>query len=121
LTCFLLQLPFASLQVFKLSSMALSSSLLPVAQQQRTDAVQLPQVNLEHEAETLQHALLLAVCHITAVEAYEQSGRAQDLVVPGFCAVKRVLTDTDMLHLLSPCTGSVPSKTLLLGDVTWME
>jgi polyribonucleotide 5'-hydroxyl-kinase len=123
LTPFLLQLPFADLQVFKLSSMALSSSLLPVAQQQRTDAVQLTQVDLEHEAETLQHALL-AVCHPTAVEAYQQSGRARDLVtagVAGFCAVERVLTDTDMLHLLSPCAGSLPSKTLLLGDVTWME
>jgi polyribonucleotide 5'-hydroxyl-kinase len=103
--------------------MALSSSLLPVAQQQSTDAIQIVKVDLETEAESLQHALL-AVCHPSAVNAYKASGRARDLVtsgVAGFCAVERVLTDTDTLHLLSPCAGSLPSKTLLLGDITWME
>ena len=123
LTPFLVQLPFAELTIYKLSSMALSSSLLPVAQQQTTDAIQITQVHLDTEVEQLQHALL-AVCHPSAVAAYEQSGRARDLVcagVAGFCAVERVLADADELHLLSPCAGSLPSKTLLLGDITWME
>jgi polyribonucleotide 5'-hydroxyl-kinase len=123
LTPFLVQIPFSEVQIYKLSSMALSSSLLPVAQMQSTDAIQITQVDLDHEAETLQHALL-AVCHPSAVQAYQESGRGRDLVtagVAGFVAVERVLTDTDTLHLLSPCAGSLPSKTLILGDITWME
>jgi polyribonucleotide 5'-hydroxyl-kinase len=123
LTPFLVHLNFADLDIYKVSSMALSSSLLPVAQQQSTDAIQIVKLDLETEAESLQHALL-AVCHPSAVQAYTNSGRARDLVtagVAGFCAVERVVTDTDTLHLLSPCAGSLPSKTLLLGDITWME
>ena len=49
---------------------------------------------------------------------------AHDLVtagVAGFCAVDKVVTETDRLHLLSPCAGGLPSKTLLMGDITWME
>lgn len=123
LTPFLIQVPFAEVEIYKMSSMALSSSLLPVAQQQTTDAIQLAKVDLEDQPEALQHALV-AVCHPMAVQAYQQSGRARDLVtggVAGFCAVERVMKDSDTLHLLSPCAGALPSKTLLLGDVTWME
>lgn len=123
LTPFLLQLKFSDVEIYRLSSMALSSSLLPVAQQQTTDAVQISKVDLDSEAETLQHALL-AVCHPAAVANWQTSGRARDLAcmgVAGFCAVERIHADTDMLHLLSPCAGSLPSKTLLLGDITWME
>jgi polyribonucleotide 5'-hydroxyl-kinase len=120
LTPFLLQIPFSDVKIYKLSSISLSSSLLPVAATQSTDAIQLTQVEL---TESLQHSLL-AVCHPTAVQAYTESGRARDLVtagVAGFCAVERVIVDSDMLHLLSPCAGSLPSNTLLLGDITWIE
>eukprot|EP00980_Cylindrotheca_fusiformis_P006913 scaffold1442_cov128-Cylindrotheca_fusiformis.AAC.34 len=123
LTPFLLQLKFADVEIYRLSSMALSSSLLPVAQQQTTDAVQISKVDLDSESESLQHALM-AVCHPAAVENWQSSGRARDLAcmgVAGFCAVERIHADTDTLHLLSPCAGSLPSKTLLLGDITWME
>lgn len=123
LTPYLLQLEFKDVEIYRLSSMALSSSLLPVAQQQSTDAIQISQVDLDSEADTLQHALL-AVCHPSAVQTWLTSGRARDLVcagVAGFCAVERINSDTDSLHLLSPCAGSLPSKTLLLGDITWME
>ena len=126
LTPFLLQIQFDTVQIYKVSSMALSSSLLPVAQQQSTDAIQMVEldiVNSSQDAESLQH-MLLAVCHPSAVAAYQSSGRARDLVtggVAGFCAVERVITDTDTLHLLSPCAGALPSKVMLLGDVTWME
>lgn len=120
LTPFLLQIPFAEVEIFKLSSMALSSSLLPVAQQQTTDAIQIQPVPLE---EALQHSLL-AVCHPAAVQSYRESGRGRDLWtagVAGFCVVERVVMESDTLHLLSPCAGSLPSKTLLLGEITWME
>lgn len=123
LTPFLVQVNFSEVEIYKLSSMALSSSLLPVAQQQSTDAIQISKVDLDTEAEGLQHALV-AVCHPTSVQAYKESGRARDLVtagVAGFCAVERVLKDSDTLHLLSPCAGSLPSKTLLIGDITWMD
>mmetsp|Transcript_1225 Transcript_1225/g.2473 ORF Transcript_1225/g.2473 Transcript_1225/m.2473 type:complete len:497 (+) Transcript_1225:54-1544(+) len=123
LTPFLLQLKFTDVEIYRLSSMALSSSLLPVAQQQTTDAVQISRVDLDTEAESLQHAML-AVCHPSSVTKWQASGRARDLVcagVAGFCAVERIHADTDGLHLLSPCAGSLPSQTLLLGDITWME
>ena len=121
LTPFLLQISFSDIIVYKVSSIALSASLLPLGAQQTTDAIQLQRI--ERLGESLQHALL-AVCHPIAVDAYTASGRARDLVtagVAGFCAVERVLVDTDTLHLLSPCAGSLPSHTLVVGDVTWLD
>jgi polyribonucleotide 5'-hydroxyl-kinase len=125
LTPFLLQIPLSDIRIYKVSSMALSSSLLPVAQQQSTDAIQIVEVDLQGsgDVESLQHALL-AVCHPSAAMSYEESGRGRDLVtagVAGFCAVERIVKETDQIHLLSPCAGSLPSKTLIVGDISWME
>ena len=120
LTPFLLQINLTSVSIYKYSAMSLSASLLPVAAARTTESVQLTRVD---PTEQLQHAVL-AVCHPHAVAAYEQSGRAADLYeagVAGFCAVERVILETDRLHLLSPCAGSLPCQTLLLGDITWME
>ena len=125
LTPFLVQLAFGNVQLFKLSSIALSASLLPVAATQSTDAIQLVQIHdlKDGGGEGLQHAVV-AVAHPTAVAKYQSTQRARDLVtagVAGFCVIERVVVDTDTLHLLSPCAGALPSNTLLLGDVTWME
>jgi polyribonucleotide 5'-hydroxyl-kinase len=125
LTPFLLQIPLSDIRIYKVSSMALSRSLLPVAQQQSTDTIQIVEIDLHGsgDVESLQHGLL-AVCHPSAVRAYEESGRGRDLVtagVAGFCAVERIVKETDQIHLLSPCAGSLPSKTLVVGDTTWME
>ena len=127
LTPFAIQLPFADVTVYKLSSMALSTSLLPVnAQSQSTDAIQIVEVDIQNDPEIakgLQHSLV-AVCHPLAVALYESTGKGRDLVtagVAGFCAVDKVITETDQLHLLSPCAGGLPSKTLIVGDITWME
>ena len=127
LTPFAVQLPFAETKVYKLSSMALSTSLLPVnAQSQSTDAIQLVEVDISNDpeiAKSLQHSLV-AVCHPSAVALYNQTGKGRDLVtagVAGFCAVDKVVVETDKLHLLSPCAGGLPSKTFLVGDITWME
>jgi polyribonucleotide 5'-hydroxyl-kinase len=126
LTPLAVQLPFAEIKVYKLSSMALSGSVLPVGQQQSTDAIQLVEIDIQNdpeEAKSLQHSLI-AICHPTAVDAYNRSGRGRDLVtagVAGFCVVDKVVTETDRLHLLSPCAGSLPSKTMIIGDITWME
>jgi polyribonucleotide 5'-hydroxyl-kinase len=120
LTPFLAHIPFADVTLYKLSSVTLSASLLPVAGTQATEAVQLTPVNV---TEQLQHSLL-AVCHPAAVKAYEESGSARDLYetgVAGFVSVDRVVMDTEMLHLLCPCAGALPSHTLLVGDLTWME
>lgn len=120
LTPFLAHLPFGEVTLFRLSSVALSASLLPVAGTQATEPVQLTPVEI---TEQLQHSLL-AVCHPNAVQRYEESGQARELYesgIAGFVIVERVLTDTDMLHLLSPCAGALPSHTLLIGDITWME
>ena len=120
LTPFALTIRTSEIQVFQLSSMTLSSSLLPVAQQQSTDTIQMEPAAV---TEALQHKVV-AVCHPHAVQAYQQSGQARDLWtagVAGFCIVERFDATTDTLHLLSPCAGALPSKTLLLGDITWME
>ena len=58
---------------------ALSTSLLPVLAKQSTKPVQLSVVEI---TEKLQHALL-AVCHLTAVQAYEESGQARGLYKVG--------------------------------------
>jgi polyribonucleotide 5'-hydroxyl-kinase len=120
LTPFLAQVPFGPIKLYKFASMSLSASLLPVAATQATESVQLVPVEI---TESLQHAMV-AVCHPHAVQAFQASGRAKDLYeagVAGFCVVERVLMETEMLHLLSPCAGSLPSQTLLLGDLSWME
>jgi len=120
LTPFLAHVEFKDVTLYKLSSVALSASLLPVSAKQSTEPVQLSKVDI---TEKLQHALL-AVCHPAAVQAFDESGRARDLYeagVAGFVAVERVIMDTEMLHLLCPCAGSLPSQTLLIGDITWME
>lgn len=120
LTPFALQIAFNKLTLYKFSTISLSASLLPVAAMQSTEHVQLQPVEI---TEKLQHCLL-AVCHPHAVAAYEASGRAKDLYeagVAGFCVVERVVMESEMMHLLSPCAGSLPSNTLIAGDVTWMD
>jgi polyribonucleotide 5'-hydroxyl-kinase len=120
LTPFAVQVAFSKLIVYKFAAMSLSASLLPVAAAQSTESVQLQTVEI---TEKLQHCLL-AVCHPHAVAAYGVSGSANDLYesgVAGFCVVEKVLMETDMIHLLSPCAGSLPSSTLILGEITWME
>jgi polyribonucleotide 5'-hydroxyl-kinase len=120
LTPFAIQLTFNKLKLYKLSSISLSASLLPVSATQATEPVQLQVVEI---SEQLQHCVL-AVCHPLAVAAYETSGTAKDLYesgVAGFCVVERILMDTEMIHLLSPCAGSLASNVLIIGDITWME
>jgi polyribonucleotide 5'-hydroxyl-kinase len=120
LTPFAIQLPFNKLKLYKLSSISLSASLLPVSAAQATEPVQLQSVEI---SEKLQHCLL-AVCHPQAVAAYETSGKAKDLYesgVAGFCVVEQILMDNEMIHLLSPCAGSLASNVLFIGDITWME
>lgn len=122
LTPFLAHVSLRDVTVYKLSSVALSASLLPVAATQSTESVQLTALPSITE-QSLQHSLL-AVCHPTAVQRYQETGEARALYesgVAGFVLVERVLTDTDMLHLLSPCAGQLPSHTFLIGDITWMD
>ena len=121
LTPFAVQVRVDKLALYKFASLSLSASLLPVSAAQSTEPVQLERVEITEQL--LLHAVL-AVCHPHAVAAYEQSGQARDLYqsgVAGFCVVERVVGDTDTVHLLSPCAGSLPSHTLLVGDIMWME
>jgi len=120
LTPFLAHVQFSQVTLYKLSSVSLSASLLPVAATQSTEPVQLTPVEI---SEQLQHSLL-AVCHPTAVKRYQETGQARELYesgVAGFVLVERVMNDTETLHLLSPCAGTLPSFTLLVGEITWME
>jgi polyribonucleotide 5'-hydroxyl-kinase len=117
----LLELPFSNLRLFKLSTVSLSASMLPIAAKQTTDPIQLNEITAL--SPSLTHALL-AVCHPNAVQAFDKSGDASDLYssgVAGFIAVERVNMDKDILSVLSPCSGSLPSQVMIMGDVTWME
>uniref|UniRef100_A0A7S4HRL3 Protein CLP1 homolog n=1 Tax=Odontella aurita TaxID=265563 RepID=A0A7S4HRL3_9STRA len=120
-TPFLMEVPFSDLRLYRLSSVSLSAALLPVSAKQTTEPVQLTlETNI---TPTLVHAVW-AVCHPSAVSSYESSGSASDLYlsgVAGFVAVEKVDVDREVVSLLSPCAGSLPSSTLLMGDITWME
>jgi len=114
-----LEIPFADLTLYKLSSVSLSASMLPVSAKQATDPVQLTPVDI---SPSLHHGIL-AVCHPNAAEKFKSSGEARDLYLSGILgvvAVEKVDMDREMISLLSP-GGSLPSTILLVGDVTWME
>jgi len=116
----LLDIPFADLTLYKLSSVSLSASMLPVfSAKQATDPVQLTPVQI---SSALKHSIL-AVCHPAAAEKFINSGEARDLYlagISGVVTVEKVDTDREIISLLSP-GGSLPSNTLLVGDITWME
>jgi polyribonucleotide 5'-hydroxyl-kinase len=115
----LLEIPFADLTLYKLSNVSLSASMLPVSAKQATDPVQLTPVQI---SPTLKHGIL-AVCHPNAVQRFQNSGEARDLylaAVSGMVSVEKVDKDREIISLLSP-GGSLPSNTLLVGDITWME
>jgi polyribonucleotide 5'-hydroxyl-kinase len=119
----LLEVSFSEIQIHKLSNVSLSASMLPVSSKQSTDPIQLVDVPSSEITTKLQQCVL-AVCHPSAVEKYEQSGIARDLYlagVAGFVAVEKVDVGKERLSLLSPCVGSLPSCHLLLGDVSWLE
>jgi len=116
----LVQIPFDEIVLYKLSSVSLEASMLPVSAKQTTDPVQLTKV----EASLALKHVVLAVCHPSAVESYTLSGKASDLYlsgIAGIVSVEKVDMDKEILSILSPCAGSLPSMTLLLGDITWME
>jgi polyribonucleotide 5'-hydroxyl-kinase len=120
LTPFLAQIKFDQLRLYRCTSMSLASSLLPLGATQTTEVVQLQPVPIN---EQITHHLL-AVCHPHSVAQYDASGSAKDLYnagVAGFVVVERVLVETEMLHLLAPCAGALPSHTLLIGDITWLD
>jgi polyribonucleotide 5'-hydroxyl-kinase len=120
LTPYAMQVPFKEVTLYQLSSVALSNSLLPVGQQQSSENVQLTPVTI---SEGLVHHVL-CVCHPAAVALYTESGKASDLyesAVAGFVVVEKVSMDTDVLHVLSPCAGALPSLVFLVGDITFME
>jgi polyribonucleotide 5'-hydroxyl-kinase len=128
LTPFAMSVSFKELTIYKYQSMSLASSLLPVGHQQTTAAIQLVPMILDGDSSSLQQLQhqVLAVCHPTAVQAYAASQEtAPELLytsgVAGLVVVERVDVDSEKIHLLSPCAGSLPSQTLLAGQVTWLE
>jgi len=123
LTPFAVMIKFADVTIYKFTSVSLSNNLLPMGATQETDAVQVVSVGSEEMTEQWTHAML-AVVHPAAVERYNQTLKASELYessVAGFVVVEKVLMDTETLHLLSPCAGSLPSTTFLAGDVSFME
>ena len=108
----LLEIPFADLTLYKLSSVSLSASMLPVSAKQATDPVQLTKVvqiepNMKHG--------ILAVCHPNAVEKFQESGEAKDLylaAVSGMVAVETVTSSTVSISVCPSDTATlVPSST----------
>ena len=119
-TPYVVEVRFSDLRIFKLSTVSLATSMLPISQMQATDPVQLNAVEI---GPVLKHAIL-AVSHPMAVEAYDKSHDNKELYLSnaaGFVVVEDVDMERNMIKLLSPCAGGLPSSTLLAGDVTWME
>jgi len=119
----LIEVSFDDVQLYKLSNISLSASLLPISAKQSTDPIQLTNITSSELTPKFQHSVL-AVCHPSAAEKYEASGSARDLYlsgVAGFVVVEKVDVDKGLLSFLSPCAGSLPSKKLLVGDIFWME
>jgi polyribonucleotide 5'-hydroxyl-kinase len=114
-----LEIPFGDLTLYRLSSVSLSASMLPVSAKQATDPVQLTRVEI---TPTLKHGVL-AVCHPNAADQFRDSGEARDLYlagISGLVTVEKVDVDREIISLLSP-GGSLSSSILLIGDITWME
>lgn len=117
----LIELKFADVTIYKMDNVSLSASMLPVSAKQSSDAVQLTRIMDIGLA--LKHSML-AVCHPLSVDKYEKSGEARDLYlmgVTGFVVVEKVDVHREIISLLSPCSGSLPSSTLLAAEVTWRE
>jgi len=126
-----LELSFADMTIYRLTGLSLSSDMLPISAKQATDAVQL---ELVEELSPSLKQCVLAVCHPSAVEAYyrrkKEGGDVGDGIdaeelylrgVAGMVVVEKVDMERECLKLLSPSAGSLPSMTLLLGDVVWHE
>ena len=114
-----LEIPFGDLTLYKLSSVSLSASMLPVSAKQATDPVQLTRVEI---TSILKHGVF-AVCHPNAADQFRESGEARDLYlagISGLVTVEKVDVDREIISLLSP-GGSLASSILLIGDITWME
>ena len=119
----LIEVSFSDVHLHKLSNISLSASLLPISAKQSTDPIQLSTLSSSEITPKFQQNVL-AVCHPSAVEKYEESGSARDLYlsgVAGFVVVEKVDVDKGTLSLLSPCAGSLPSSHLLVGDIFWLE
>ena len=117
----MLEMNFTDLKIYKISNVSLSASMLPVSAKQSSAAVQLTQIT--ELSTSIEHSML-AVCHPVAVENYEQSGDESDLymtAVTGFVVVEKVDMNREVISLLSPCTGSLASMTLLAADIAWRE
>jgi polyribonucleotide 5'-hydroxyl-kinase len=119
----LIEVRLSDVQIHTLSNISLSASLLPISAKQSTDPIQLSTIASSEITSKFQHSIL-AVCHPSAVEKYEQSGSARDLYlagVAGFVLVEKVDVDKASMSLLSPCGGSLPTGHMLVGDIFWME
>lgn len=114
------EIAFSDLRIFQLSGISLTSSMLPKFQQQATDPVQLNPVEI---SSTLKQSIL-AVCHPLAVEAFDQTDDNSKLYlsgIAGFVVVEDVDIERNIVKLLSPCAGELPSMTLLMGEIKWTE
>ncbi|KAL7468730.1 hypothetical protein ACHAXS_008958 [Conticribra weissflogii] len=125
----LIETPFHSLHLHKLTSLSLTASLLPVSAKQSTDPIQITTLPSSEITSKFQHSVW-AVCHPSAVEKFERvdatsnGKKARELFlagVAGFVVVEKVDVEREMVSLLSPCGGNLPSGHMLVGDVAWME
>lgn len=111
---------FNDIRIFKLSAIALATSMLPVSQRQATDPIQLNTVEM---SSLIRHSIL-AVCHPLSVEAYDQTNDNSKLylsAVSGFVVVEEIDMERNLVKFLSPCAGGLPSNTMLMGNITWIN
>lgn len=138
----LIELHFDDVEIYKTAQVSLSKGMLPIIGEQRTSKVQLIKVDKSSFAKNMIHAVV-AVCQPAAVEAYEKmvsamntddslyndeddlTAKAEELLyrssVAGFLVIEKVDIERERFSFLSPCSGDLPSRTLLIGDINWME
>jgi polyribonucleotide 5'-hydroxyl-kinase len=147
----IMELEFSDVTLFKTSQVSLSKNTLTIGGTQLSSKVQLEKIDATTFGASLVHMVLAVChpasvdrYHALLREAGAGDGGGDDLYgdddtmldddivakanealfgssVAGFVTVEKVDAAKQRLSLLSPCSGDLPSKTFLLGDIAWTE
>jgi len=110
-------------RVVEAASRSAANAMLPVGQGSMLDPLQVVAVSASSD---LVHSVL-AVCHAPdalrppPAQADNPHQYLLDCSAAGFAVVTSINVEAGTITLLTPCSGDLPSKHLLLGKMEWME